>query len=205
MAWAPDYATVAEAKDYLRIADTVDDVTIGLAIGAASRAIDRMTNRQFGLVDAPEPRFYTATLDRETRRWTIDIDDLMTEAGLLVAADIDDDGTYSSPVDNFDPKPANAATTGRPWTSVVVHPDSTNVPNGRRDAVRVTASFGWTAVPSAIKEAALLQTARLFVRRGAPFGVAGSPELGSEVRLLAKLDPDVAVAVGPYTRWWSVA
>lgn len=203
--WAPDYVDLAEAKAYLRIGDTVDDAQISVAISAASRAIDRTTNRQFGLVETPEPRFYTAELDTDTRRWTIAIDDLMTEAGLLVAADLDDDGSYSYPVDNFDPKPANAAVNGRPWTSIVVHPASTNTPNGRPDAVRVTARFGWTAVPSAIKEACLLQTARMFSRRTAPFGVAGSPEMGSEVRLLAKLDPDVAVAVGPFTRWWAVA
>lgn len=203
--WAPDYVDLAEAKAYLRIGDTVDDAQITVAISAASRAIDRATNRQFGLVDAPVPRYYTATRNPKTRRWTIDIADLMTEAGLLVAADLDDDGSYSYPVDNFDLTPRNAAADGRPWTRIVVHPASTNSPNGQEDAVRVTARFGWTAVPSAIKEACLLQTARMFSRRQAPFGVAGSPELGSEVRLLAKLDPDVAVAVGPFTRWWAVA
>ena len=44
----------------MHITDTDDDVQIALAVTAASRAIDRRTNRQFGLVAAPEARYYTA-------------------------------------------------------------------------------------------------------------------------------------------------
>jgi hypothetical protein len=65
-------------------------------------------------------------------------------------------------------------------------------------------SFGEDAeeVPSAVKQACLIQASRFFTRRYAPFGVAGSPESGSEMRLLAKVDPDVAVILGPYVTWW---
>jgi len=45
------------------------------------------------------------------------------------------------------------------------------------------------------KVATVLQANRLLKRRHAPFGVAGSPELGSELRLLARVDPDVAVSL----------
>jgi hypothetical protein len=53
-------------------------------------------------------------------------------------------------------------------------------------------------VPASVKLAALLQATRLFKRKEAPFGVAGSLELGSELRLLAKLDPDVEMLLGGY-------
>jgi hypothetical protein len=43
-----------------------------------------------------------------------------------------------------------------------------------------------------------MQASRLLSRRDAPFGIAGSPEMGSEMRLLAKLDPDVDLLVQPY-------
>jgi hypothetical protein len=66
--------------------------------------------------------------------------------------------------------------------------------------VRVTALWGWSAVPPAIEQATLLQASRLLIRRDSPYGVAGSPEAGTEIRLLARLDPDVDVAVAPYRR-----
>lgn len=196
MAWAPDYVTVPDLAAYARIGDNVDDTQLGLAITAASRAVDRHTNRQFGLVAAPEQRFYTGEYDRRRGRWVIEIDDLMTVTGLVVTAEA---GT----VDVFAKQPANAAAEGRPWTRLVVAPESAAAPNGDEDEVSVTARWGWTAVPSTIVQATLLQASRLFTRRDAPFGVAGSPDAGSEMRLLAKVDPDVAVMLGSYIRWWA--
>lgn len=57
-------------------------------------------------------------------------------------------------------------------------------------------------IPSAVKQACLIQASRFVTRRYAPFGVAGSPDSGSEIRLLAKVDVDVAVILGPYISWW---
>lgn len=198
MAWAPDYVALLDLKAYLRITDLVDDAQIALAITAASRAVDQHTNRQFGLVAAPEARVYTARYDRDRRRWVVDIDDLMTVVGLVVT-------TEAGTVDVFTKQPGNASAEGKPWTRLVVEPSSAVTPNGDEDGVTVTARFGWTTVPVAVQQATLLQASRFFGRRNAPFGVAGSPELGSELRLLAKVDPDVAVVLGPYIRWWAAA
>jgi hypothetical protein len=64
----------------------------------------------------------------------------------------------------------------------------------------ITALWGWSAVPVPVKDATLLQGQRFAARRDAPFGVAGSPTDGSEVRLLARVDPDVEVMLGDYRR-----
>jgi hypothetical protein len=205
MAWAPDYLTAEEMTSYVRINDTDDDVEVAMAIAAASRAIDRACNRQFGKSAAPEDRFYTAKYDRTRRRWTVDIDDLMTVAGLTVHYDSDDVGDYADIVDQFQLKPVNAAAEGRPWTQLVVNPSSTTTPGGIEDGVEVHGTFGWTAVPVTIKQACALQASRLLSRRDSPFGVAGSPEAGNEIRLLPKLDPDVALTVRSYYRWWGAA
>jgi hypothetical protein len=202
MAWAPEYCTSAELKAYTRIDDNVDDAQIALAISAASRTVDRYANRQFGLVAAPEARYYTAEYDRDLCRWTVSIDDLMTVTGLLVNADLQDDGTYSDTIDEYALRPVNAAPKGRAWTRIVVHPTSTNRPNGKDAAVEVTARYGWTTVPDQVKQATLLQATRILERRNSPYGIAGSPDTGSELRLLAKLDVDVAVILGPYVRQW---
>lgn len=198
MAWAPDYISSPELKGYLRISDTTDDTEIGFAITAASRAVDRATNRQFGLVAAPQARKYTARWDRDRGRYVVDIDDLMTATGLTVAGE-------SGAIDVFAKQPGNADLNGVPWTQLVVDPTSTTLPTLKEDGVTVTAQYGWTTVPVAVKQATLLQASRFFTRRQAPFGVAGSPEMGSELRLLAKVDPDVAVVLGPYQRWWGAA
>lgn len=198
MAWAPDYVAATDLKAYLRIGDTVDDAQIALAITAASRAVDRHCFRQFGLVNAAEARKYTARWDKSICRYVVDIDDLMTTVGLTFV-------TSAGAITAYTLQPSNAAAEGKPWTRLVVDSTSAVQPTTVQDGVTVTASYGWAAVPVAVKLATLLQASRLNIRRNSPFGVAGSPDLGSELRLLAKVDPDVAVVLGPYIRWWAAA
>jgi hypothetical protein len=81
MSWAPDYLEVDELADYVRVADDLDDVQIGMAIAAASRAIDDATGRQFGKVAAPEARVYTPRWDAALCAWMAPIDDLATVTG----------------------------------------------------------------------------------------------------------------------------
>lgn len=200
MAWAPDYATVDQLRAYESVSDTADDAELTFAIAAASRAVDRFTNRQFGLVAAPEDRYYTAHRDRTRRRWIVEIDDLMTVDGLAVSYDTAEDGTYSAFIEEYALRPVNAAPNGRPWTEILLQSA------GDSDAgVEVRARFGWTAIPQPIVQATLLQASRIFNRKNAPFGVAGSPDAGSEMRLLARIDPDVEVVLAPYRRWWGAA
>jgi hypothetical protein len=201
MAWQPDYVTAAEMKHYAHISDTDDDAEVAWAVTTASRAVDRHTHRQFGLVAAPEARYYTARYHRRLGRWVVDIDDLMTSTGLEVMADLSDTGTYTDELDELAMRPVNAAPEGRPWTRLVVLPDSANQPRANDAGVEVTARFGWTEVPVAVEQATLLQGSRFLSRRDSPYGVAGSPETGSELRLLAKLDADVAVTLSSYIRW----
>lgn len=195
MVWAPDYVTANELKSFLRIdvADTVDDAQLAFAITAASRAVDLTTKRQFGQAAAAEARIYTPRWDGSRCRWVIEIDDLQDATGLTVT-------TTAGTINLFTKQPVNAVVNGKPWTRLVVDPTAAVIPKGTENEATVTAKFGWSAVPPTIKQATLLQASRLFKRRDAPFGVAGSPEAGSEVRLLARIDPDVAVTLRPYVR-----
>jgi hypothetical protein len=183
MAWAPDYITADDLGDFLGIEDDDDDVELQDAVSAASRALDDCTRRQFGLVAAPEARRYVAQYN--AGEWVLDIDDAMTTTGLLLngAALVDPDL-----------RPLNAPAKGKPWTRLVL-------PARPTVAIQtVTMRWGWTTVPSTVVTAAKLQGSRFFARRHAPFGVAGSPDAGSEVRLLAKADPDVIVMLRSYVR-----
>lgn len=205
MTWKPDYATLPEAREYLtRHSSTVDDTFIRLDVAAASRAVDRATNRQFGLVDEPEQRWYTPYWDRQRVRWIVEFDDLQTTAGFDPRLE-DVDGNDLGAIDDYVLEPRNAAAEGKPWERLVVRPSSTHLPTGLVDQAAFTGRWGWTETPAPVTEAVLMQTNRFAQRRNAPFGIAGSPDEGSEMRLLARLDPDVAVIVGPFRRWWAAA
>jgi hypothetical protein len=199
MPWQPSYVTADDLKQYLRIDDTADDLNITLAISTASRLIDRATHRQFGQTDALEARVYTAQWDPFTvygtwyGQWYIDCDDLTDVTGLVVTSP-------TGPIDHFRFEPGNAVSKGMAYTRLVVKNESTAKPDGFEDTVTITAKWGWSTVPDTIKQATLIQASRIHIRRDSPFGVAGSPDLGNEMRLLAKLDPDVAVMVAAYRR-----
>lgn len=193
MTWAPAYITEAELRAWMRVTSSAESALYADAAEDASRAIDRHCNRQFGQVAAPEARQYTAVWNPRTCRWVIPVDDFQDATGLTVTVPT---GT----VDVFAKKPANAAVKGRPWTSIVVDPTAAFFPTGVDDEVTVTVKWGWTAIPTPVKTAAKLQGSRFMARRDSPYGVAGSPDLGNELRLLAKLDADLTPALTDYMR-----
>lgn len=200
MAWQPDYVTVDELAEYVGINDDADNTTLAFAVSAASRIVDNYTRRQFGFIQEGEARRYSAEYHTRLRRWEIEVDDVMTGGGMQVNVDLDGDGTFEETVDGLFMEPLNNTAKGLPWTRIVVSPTSLIQPNGDPGAVEVTARWGWTDVPTSVHQATLLQASRLWKRKFAPFGVAGSPEAGSVVRLLARVDPDVAVALEPYRK-----
>lgn len=198
------YATLEELRVFVGIPadDETDDAVLQVALDAAAGQVDAYTGRRFTADEAPTTRYYTATDPGHVR-----VDPLQTAVGLVVATDDTGDGSYSTAWtlgDDYRLTPVNSPSTGRPWTGLArstAGPRS--FPRGEL-AVEVTATFGWTEIPAAVHEATLLQASRLFVRRQAPFGVAGSPDIGSEVRLLARLDPDVEALLRPYRRTWAI-
>lgn len=197
-----DYADIAELRDYLRISegDAQDDTVLTVALASASRAVETATNRSFELAGASATaRIFTARYDQRLQRYVVPVDDFMTTTGLAVAVDWVGDGDYDTAIDvaNIRTAPVNATV----WNQLISNDMLPLIELG----VQVTAKWGWDAVPSLIKHATLIQAARLVKRRDAPFGVAGSPEMGNELRLLAKLDPDVELLVASYRRWWSAA
>jgi hypothetical protein len=204
MAWKPSYVTVAELADWIEADET--DTRLPFAVAAASRAVDRHCHagglRQFGKVAAPEQRFYTPRWSRRRGRWVLTTDDFQTVTGLAVNLDLDGSGSFADAVTDSQKLPLNAAQEGQPWTHLVL-PESVNGQLcGAEGEVAVTALWGWTDVPVSVKTATLLQGARVFTRKVAAFGIAGTPESGESggLRLLAKIDPDAAVMLREYRR-----
>lgn len=204
MSWAPDYCTSDELKSYLRIptADTTDNSELAVAITAASRAVDLACNRQFGQTSPAAARYFTARWDKDRCVHVLDLEDVQDTAGLTVAGDGDDDDTYDVTITEYRLLPLNAAADGMPYTQIVMkYAASTDVPTGE-GRVKVTAKWGWSAVPTTVKQATLIQASRFFARRNSPYGIAGSPDLGNELRLLDRVDPDVRTMLRPYRKHW---
>jgi hypothetical protein len=218
MPWKPPYATLAQMRDWLRIrdaADVEDDDLITLALSASSRAVDKATGRQFGKADSPQTRTYPLRWSRTEGAHVADIDDLMDLTGLTFSTD---DGTTTLDTDHYKLRPRNAIADGMVYTYVVVTSSIRGCACGfgpgagfgfgsgfgfgpwcRRE-LTMTGLPGWNTFPDPVVEATLLQTSRLSVRRDSPYGVAGSPSDGSELRLLERLDPDIAPIIGSYVR-----
>lgn len=189
MTWAPDYVTSSELKSYLKFSDADDDVFVALWITTVSRNVDDFCGRQFGVVAALETRQYDGVWDRHLGKYVYEIDDVQDVDDLAVV------NASATVLTDYELQPVNAPQKGRPYERLVCC-----------DAGPLTIDglWGWTAVPSAVKMGLFLQANRLKARRNSPFGVAGSPEQGSEIRLLAQLDPDFRTSLKPYVRnWWA--
>lgn len=197
MAWKPDYIDLPAIKGYLGIplSDTADDAELQLWVTSASRAVDDRCNRQFGIVDAPVTRVYR---DRAVYRpdlglWVLEIDDLQDTTGFTVAG-----VAYASSGATL--LPDNAPADGVPYTALGFTSDPGCSTAGAPVSTSLVGRWGRLVVPPQVPAAVRLQCARWNFRRSAPSGVAGSPDQGSEVRLLARLDPDVATTLGGLAR-----
>lgn len=203
MAWAPDYITAANMRGYARIGDSEDDPFLEECAAAACRSIDLTTGRQFGLLDAATQWEYEAEWNHSDGLWEAEIDDIMNVTDLVVT--VDGEAVASS---DYRLLPRNGPAKGEPYEYLQLEDaTSSSLGSGPR-TVLVTAWFGWSATsgvpavatPKTITSASKMLTNRWFMRREAPFGVAGSPQLGTEIRVDGP-DGDVAAMIRPF---WSL-
>jgi hypothetical protein len=182
MPWAPDYVVDADLETFVRT-ETGDAYIPGYG-SAASRAVDDACNRQFGQFATAQTLTYDTSNAAQLNngRWLMLIDDVqdltgitVTVAGIAVAAG----------VDGYQWWERNSAAFGVPYIGLTFRD------RPAAGDLSVLAKFGWSAVPAAVPSAVRLQVNRWHVRRESPYGTAGAPSEGSEVRLSARLDPDV--------------
>jgi hypothetical protein len=192
MTWAPDYTDTASLRTYIRGGQDQDqDQFLATWITATSRNVDDFCGRQFGNTVTAQTRTYDGVRDSHVNCWIYEIDDVQNTTGMTVSI-----GATVQAAAGYTLWPRNAAANGMAYTQL-----RTSAFSG---TITASAIWGWTAVPAAIPAAIWLQAARLAKRRDSPFGVAGSPADGSELRLLAQLDPDFRTTLMPYVRkWWA--
>jgi len=194
MAIVNGYCSLAEIKASARITDSVDDSLLELAVESASRMVDSYTQRYFYNAG-------TATrLFAPQDSYVAEIDDLITLT-TLQTSDGDDFGTTWAAKDyQLEPLNGNVdGLTGHPATRIRAVDDFIfNVLDGEA-TVRVVGVWGWSAVPIAVKQATIIQAARIFKRNDSPLGIAGFGEMGA-VRVGVQLDPDVKHLIDVYRK-----
>lgn len=190
------YCTAAELKARLGRVDADDDTIIEQVIEAASRHVDGWCDRRF-FQETATVRYYTA----EFSDW-LPVDDLVSVTSLETDADGDRVYEDSWASTDYDLEPYNAALANiaRPYTSLRVTPDGDYAFPTIRKGVKITGTWGWSAVPDAVTEATILHATRLFRRKDSPYGVAGQGDFG-RVALLPRIDPDVQALLMPYVKW----
>ena len=195
MTYSPGiYATTTQFKARMGITNTTDDSTIGSALATASRAIDDHCSDSFYRDATATIRYFTATQpDRVEIDPVVSVTALVTDiAGLRAYAT-----TWTAT--DYDLFPANIAEIGRPYRSLETRTGSTKVFPLYPMGVKLTAIYGWPAVPEQITEACLLWASHLYKRKDTPWGVAGAFEFG-EMRVLKDIDPDVERLLLPFVR-----
>jgi hypothetical protein len=191
------YATLAEFKAAIGIQDNTDDQALQSVLDATDDLINNYCDLPTGFsVSASQTRYYTAT-----DPFYINTDDIVTVTTLQT--DNDGDGTYETTwTANTDYilAPKNAALDGRPYTEIDTAILVTKTFPLTYLAVKVVGTFGYPSVPSAVKQAALIQAGAVWSSRTAPFGVIGSQDLGGIMRMSRALHPEAQVLLEPYRR-----
>jgi hypothetical protein len=192
MAITNGYATLAEVKASLRITDTIDDSLLETAIESASRMIDGYTARTFSNAGTAI-RNFAATDDLN-----LIIDDAISVIEVASTDEVGDVYTVWKPTD-FQLEPLNSRSDGlyMPYTGIRAVNDYAWPVVDQQALVRITAVWGWPSIPTAIKQATIIQSSRLYKRLDSPLGVAGFGDMGA-IRVGRYLDPDVEQLAMPF-------
>lgn len=193
MALTNSYATLQQLKSAIGIADGFDDSALEMALEAASRQIDSYTERYFYNAGTATKIF--APIDN----WVCPTEDFITLTQVQTSEDGDTwDTTWAA--DDWQAEPLNGRAGGlvTSYTQIRAVEDYLFPYRNGEATVRLTGTWGWSAVPIAITQATIILASRIFKRLDSPLGII-SNELGS-MRIGFRLDPDVQHLIEPYRK-----
>lgn len=198
-----NYLSVDELKATLRITVDTFDGSLLLAINAASQQIDQYCDDQFWVAAAPTAKVFKA--DRAQELWP---GSFSTTAGLILEFDDDDDGVFETTVPSsaWQALPTNL-NQGRPYNRIellgtIRFPGAvrgfgaysylswgmdwyggavtTDWPvRSRRARIRVTALWGWPAIPWQVKQACQILAISHYKSKDITNGQAGVSSLAT--------------------------
>lgn len=183
MAIGDNYITTQELKDYMSIQTGQYDARITSVCAAVSRDVEDWCHRQFNQETAATARKY-----RPVGYALSMVDDFYTTSGLIIATDDDDDGVFETTwtTADYELRPLNGMMNGRtgwPYWQIGAAGFSKRFHSTRHANVQVTAMWGWTSVPTPVKEACLMLGADTFQVKDTRLGIAGADQFGTIVRV----------------------
>jgi hypothetical protein len=193
MALTNSYATLQQVKAAIGIQDGFDDSLLEMAIESASRQIDSYTERYFYNAGTATKIF--APIDN----WVCPTEDFITLSKVETSEDGESFDTEWERAD-WQEEPLNGRAGGlvTAFTQIRAIEDYLFPYRNGEATVRITGTWGWSAVPIAITQATVILASRIFKRLDSPLGII-SGELGS-MRIGFRLDPDVQHLIDPYRR-----
>ena len=199
MAITNGYCTLSDVKAALRITDEIDDSLLEVSVESASRDIDGACERVF-YQDADVSRTYVPTSS-----FLVEIDDLVSLTSLKTSSGgVTFDITWSATDYQLEPLNGQSGGIESPSTRIRAIGDylfpvwDTKNPNAYEATVQITGVWGWSTVPSAVKQACILYSMRQYKRYDAPLGVAGFGDIGAIN--ITRIDPDVMALLSPFRR-----
>jgi len=182
----------------LRVQDAIDDALLELAIEAASREIDGYCERVFYSTSAT--RVYAPT-----NVYTLTTDDIVSVTTLKSSSD---GVTYNTTwaTSDYQLEPLNGVAGGlvTPYTRIravgnyLLPAWATGTIYNLEASMQIVGVFGWATIPTAIRQAAVILSMRIFKRLDSPLGIAGFGDMG-QMRV-GRFDPDVESLVAPYRK-----
>ena len=194
MAITNGYIELSLLKSSLQIEDNLLDDFLELAIESASRQIDAACERTFYQADG-ETRIFTP---RDS--YVVEIDDLRSVTSIKTSSDADGSFDITWQAKDYQLEPLNSKAGGIdfPATHVRAIDDYLWPIDGLEATVQIVGDWGWDAVPSQIKQACLILSARLFERRNSPLGIAGFSDVGAV--FVSKFDSDIDKLLMPFKK-----
>ena len=192
------YLTADELASFLRIQDSEEHPHLDQLISSAVEAVAAYCGQPFtAAASTASAKVFAA----ESASW-VRTHPISSTTDLVVRTDTSADGTFDTTWDavDYQLEPLNqdhAGLTDHPF-NLIRAARSRYFPVDRRARVQVTARWGWSTVPTSVRDATLMHAARLHERRNAPAGVvAGDGFIG---RMSLGIDPDVATLLYPFVR-----
>jgi hypothetical protein len=202
------YASLNDLKSALRIQDGVDDTLLELALESASRMVDEYTMRHFYNAGTAT-RVFTPIGENVCQ-----IDDAVSISSISVSTLQNKTFDQTWTAADYQLEPLNNVSdglSGWPFTRIRAV-GQYEFPNDETEyryegrygqeevaTVQVTGVWGWSAVPTAVKQATIIQAMRIFKRLDSPLGVISSPDTGY-FRVSNRIDPDVAMLLNSYRK-----
>lgn len=180
------YATVDELRDHLGLTNTRDQALLEARISAAEATVNRFCGRNFN----PPGETAESRVFRVTDSCVFDCPyDIATAEDLVIETDIRGDGSYActwletdyvlDPLNGIGPD----GLPGWPYrtiTSIISNVGAKYFPwkLTRIPPLRITAFWGWLAVPPAINMATIFIASDMYHRKDLRMGVLGTEQFG---------------------------